>query len=346
MVRRLLVGLLVLGIAGVAVAAPARAPRDLKIGVLLDPHGRGDRALTDAVFAGVDAARKHGRVVVVALTAPREEDLGPSIDFLAAETPDLIVGLGPLYAEPFRAAAARHRHARFLLLDAELPGVSQVRSVAFNVEEAGFLAGVAAAVSSKRGRVGFVGAMETPVSQALECGWQTGVRWATQERYLAVRGRTAYVGATPDAYADVSGAEEVTRAMIADHGSDVVYAAAGDASVGVIAATRHAKVKAIGADADRSHLGRDAVITSARKRVDHAVESAIADVRRDQFDGGVRVMNLANRGVDLVLPGALTPSTVKLVDKARRAVVVGATPACVREEDLAPAWNFPPRPAG
>jgi basic membrane protein A len=102
----------------------------------------------------------------------------------------------------------------------------------------------------------------------------------------------------------------------------------------------------IGVESDQSHLARDVVITSVRKRLDLAVASAIGDVRRGLFDGGGRVMNLANGGVDLVLPGRLPPATVKLVEKARAAVVSGATAACVKEEDRVPAWPFPPRPAG
>jgi basic membrane protein A len=156
------------------------------------------------------------------------------------------------------------------------------------------------------------------------------------ERFLAVKGRAVY--------GDAHEAEELSRAMITQQGADVLYAAADGSGGGVIAAARRAKVKVIGADGGPG--ARDVVITSVRKRLDRAVETAIADVRRDLFDGGGRVMNLANGGVDLVLPGQLSPATVKLVEKARAAVITGATPACVKEEDRIPAWNFPPRPAG
>jgi basic membrane lipoprotein Med (substrate-binding protein (PBP1-ABC) superfamily) len=83
-----------------------------------------------------------------------------------------------------------------------------------------------------------------------------------------------------------------------------------------------------------------------RKRLDRAVETAIAEVRRDAFQGGVTEMGLANGGVDLVLPGRLAPGTVKVIEKARAAIVSGSTPACVKEEDRVPAWPFPPRPMG
>lgn len=56
------------------------------------------------------------------------------------------------------------------------------------------------------------------------------------------------------------------------------------------------------------------------------------------------MMNLANGGVDLVLPGKLAPPTVKLVERARAGIVAGRIPVCVKESERVPAWNFPPRP--
>ena len=346
MVRAVLVVLVMIGLAGSALADPRPQPRQFKVALLLDPHGRGDRAFNDNALAGIDAAKKHGRIAVALRPAPRPADVRTTIDRVVSDAPDLIVGVGPLYADAFREAPARHPHARFLLLDAELPSMPRTRSVTFRSDEGSFLAGVVAAMESKRGRVGFVGAVETPAVQAFECGWETGVRWATKERYLSVNGRAAYIGTTAEAFADPHAAEEVTREMFAKQGADVLYAAAGPSGLGVIAAARHAKAKVIGADTDQSHLAHDVVITSVRKRFDRAVETAIADVRRELFDGGVRVMNLANGGVDLVLPGRLAPATVKLVEKARSAVITGATAVCVKAEERVPAWNFPPRPAG
>jgi basic membrane protein A len=346
MSRGLLVVLLVIGVAGSVVAEPRTKPRDLKVAVLLDPHGRGDRAFNDSALAGVDAAKKHGRIALTTRLAPRPLDAPTLVDLVAAESPDLIVGVGPLYVDTFRQAARRHPRARFLLLDAAVLQVAHVRSATFRSDEGSFLAGVVAAVESKRGRVGFVGAVETPEALAFECGWETGVRWATKERYLSINGRASYIGTTNEAFADPHTAEEVTLEMIAQQGADVVYATAGPSGLGVMAAARHANAKVIGFETDQSHVAHDVVITSVRKRLDRAVEAAIADVRRGLFDGGVRVMNLANGGIDLVLPGRLSPATVKLVEKARGAVVTGATPACVKPEDRVHPRQFVPRPPG
>ena len=320
---------------------PRSTGRELKIAMLAG----GDAHALDAVAAGLDAAKRHGRITVAVRLASRPTDYAVLIEQLAAATPDLIIGAGELDRGAFRAASKRHPELRFLFLDAELPDAPNVKSVTFRTDEGSFLAGVVAALETKRGRVGFVGAVETPAIKAYECGFETGVRWATKERFLTVRGRHVYIGTTAEAFANPLAGEELSRAMIAQQGADVLYSAAGASGRGVLAAARHANVKAIGVDVDQRSLAPDAVITSMRKRVDRVIQDTVADVRRHAFSGGVTEMNLANGGVDLVLPGRLAASTLKLLAKARAAVVSGEAPACVKEEDRVPAWNFPPRPA-
>jgi basic membrane protein A len=320
---------------------PRPAARELKIAVMFGS----DRASTDAALAGLEAAKKRGRIAVASRVAPRAEAQAAEIDRLAVAAPDLIIGVGPLYADAFRAASARHPGMRFLLLDADALDAPNVRSVTFRVDEGSFLAGVAAAAESKRGAVGFVGAMETQVVQALECGYETGIRWAVHELKRTVRGSVVYIGTTPEAFADPAHGAAVSRSLITQKDVDVLYAAAGASSAGVIDAAREANVRAIGVDATHTHLTRDVFITSVRKRFDRAIDRAIADVRKQAFRGGGAEMNLANGGVDLALPGRLAPRTLKLVEKARAALVSGGQAACVPYEEPPLAWNFPPRPA-
>src|SRR5712692_4472547 len=95
---------------GHAEARPAA--REQKIAILLGSSGPSDKGFTDAALAGLDAARKGGRLSV-----------------------------GFLYAAPSRSASTRHPNTRFLLLDAEVAGVTNVKSVTFRADEGSFLAG-------------------------------------------------------------------------------------------------------------------------------------------------------------------------------------------------------------
>ena len=329
-----------------AKAAPTPAGAALNVAVLLASAGRGDKGFNDAVFAGLEAAKKHGRITVTERLPAQPSHYRSAIDEVAAEGPDLIIGAGFLYTDPFTSAAGRHPGMKFLLLDVELPGLPNVKSVPFRADEGSFLAGVIAAAESKRGAVGFVGGMKMPIIEAFECGWETGVRWAANEQRRVVKGSAIYIGTTPDAFTSPMDGEEQARVLIRDKGVDVLYAAAGASGLGVIEAARQAKLKAIGVDADQRHLAPDTVVSSMRKRLDRAVEITVAEVRKNAFRGGVTVMNLANGGVDVVLPGRLPPPTVKLVEKARAELMSGKTSSCTTEQERAPAWSAPPRPQG
>jgi basic membrane protein A len=277
--------------------------------------------------------------------APKADEYDAMIERVVADHPELVIGVGFLYLEPFKAAAPRHPGVRFLLLDVALADLPNVRSVTFRADEGSFLAGVAASAESKGGHVGFVGAMHLPVIEAFECGYETGIRWAAKELFRTVRGHAAYIGTTHEAFSNPKEAASLTRTMAEQHGVDVIYAAAGASGLGMIDAARQLNIRAIGVDADQRHVAPDTVITSMRKRLDRAVEMAIADVRRGSYSGGAGVMTLANQGVDLVAPGRLSPATVKLVEKARAALVSGKAQPCEKAEAKPPAWNFPPRPA-
>ena len=264
--------------------APAKpAAPELKVAVLLGSSGRGAKGFNDAVFAGLEAAKKHGRLRVTERLPMRPEDYAHAIDEQVAEGADLIIGVGFLYSDPFAAASVRHPTVRFLLLDMELPGVSNVKSVTFRADEGSFLAGVAAAAETKRGVVGFVGGMNMPIIQAFECGWETGVRWGTKEAFKLVTGSIVYLGTTPEAFTKLAEGEARAHELITRKNVDVLFAAAGAAGLGVIEAARRAKVKAIGVDSDQSHLAKDTVITSMRKRLDRAVETTVAEVRKGAF---------------------------------------------------------------
>jgi basic membrane protein A and related proteins len=321
--------------------APPRAePPATKVAVLFGS----DRAANDDTIAALDLLKKTHRIALALRIASKPEGYASLIDQLAAGAPALIIGAGGLDAQAFRSASAQHPTRHFLLIDAAVPDVAHLKSVTFRTDEASFLAGVVAAVESKRGRVGFVGAVETEETKAHACAFETGVRWATKERFLTVRGRHAYIGATPETIVTPDDGESLSQTMI-QMGADVLYAAAGaSGGAGVIAAARHARVKAINLDADSRQLRAETVITSVRKRIDRVVETALSEIRRQSFSGGSTVMNLANGGVDLVAPGRLAPTTLKLVEKARATVVSGDAPTCVKDEDRVPAWNFPPRP--
>src|SRR3546814_10487004 len=73
-----------------------------------------------------------------------------------------IIVVGYYYAQPLASIAADHPNVRFTLIDASA-SAPNIRSVLFREQEGTFLTGVLAAMASRTGTIGFVGAMDIPL---------------------------------------------------------------------------------------------------------------------------------------------------------------------------------------
>jgi basic membrane protein A len=305
------------------------AANSVDVAVLLAPSGRGDGSYNDAALEGLILARGNGiNVTTREIGAARPEEYGSTIDRVAGGRPDLVVGVGFLYADPFAAGAVRHPQTSFLILDGEVPNAANVRSITFQADQGSFLAGAAAASETRSNAIGFVGGMNIPIIQSFECGYRSGAAWAANELRRTVTVHAAYIGTTPDAFSNPARGKQLTASMVAQRNADIVYHAAGASGNGVIEAMAERRLRAIGVDFDQNRLAPETVITSMRKRLDLAVGAALSDIHRGAFRGGTYVMNVQNGGVDLVLPGRLSPATVALVERARAALSEGTIQAC------------------
>jgi basic membrane protein A len=78
----------------------------------------------------------------------------------------------------------------------------------------------------------------------------------------------------------------------------VVFAAAGGSGLGVLQAAKDEGKLAIGVDSNQNYLQPGSVLTSMLKRVDNAVETALAEAGDDAtFKPGLTILGLAEEGV-------------------------------------------------
>src|SRR3546814_13249011 len=96
-----------------------------------------------------------------------------------------IIVVGYYYAQPLASVAARHPDVRFTLIDASVPAPN-VRSVLFREQEGTFLTGVLAAMASRTGTTGFVGAMDIPLIRKFIGGFDAGARFTDPAAKLLV----------------------------------------------------------------------------------------------------------------------------------------------------------------
>jgi basic membrane protein A len=227
----------------------------------------------------------------------------------------VILGVGVAQADAISKVAAEFPNTQFSIIDVSWLDGKNLRQYAFKEHEGSYIVGVAAAKASKTGKVGFVGGMDIPLISKFACGYVGGVKSVNSSA-------TVYqnmTGSTPSAWNDPAKGAELTQSQI-DRGADVVYHAAGGTGSGVIRAAADAGKLAIGVDSNQNGMAPGSVLTSMLKRVDVAAYETFTDAKNGKFSSGVRVLGLAEGGVDW----ALDDNNAKLVTAEMKAAVESA----------------------
>ncbi len=238
----------------------------------------------------------------------------------------MIIAPGFKFEEAIGKLQAENPETKFVILDGEPEGGVAENSVAiyFAEQEAGFLAGIAAALETKTGKVGFIGGMVIPAVQKFGYGFVTGVAYANANLGTNVEVADYLYNGT---FSDVSGGQAQAGGMY-DKGIDIIFVAAGGVGNGVIA---EGKVRAeagddvyvIGVDVDQYEDGiisdgSSVILTSAIKRIDNAAYDKIDELVNGTFTGGqVITMDAKNDGVGLPAENPnLSEATQQAADEA------------------------------
>lgn len=295
-------------LAGVAVAlslVPARARQaapahdTLRVGLVFDVGGRGDKSFNDAAYEGAMRAERELGASVSFVEPTGAEDRESALRLFAARDYDLVLGIGFIFSSDVDAVAHDFPGVRFACVDYALPEApSNVSGLSFREEEGSFLVGALAGLESKSKRVGFVGGMVGPLIRRFEVGFARGVRETCAECIID----SAYAGTSPDAYRDPLKGKSLALAQIG-RGVDIVFHAAGATGHGVFEAAKDHGTRAIGVDSDQYDEMPGAVMTSMIKRVDVAVFDTVKRVQDGVFHGGIIRYGLAEGGVDWVKDG-------------------------------------------
>ena len=192
----------------------------------------------------------------------------------------------------------------------------------FKEHEGSFLVGMAAALASKTGKVGFVGGMDIPLIRNFAFGYEQGVKHVNPDAEVIVN----YTGTTPAAWNDPARGGELAIGQFGQ-GADVVYAAAGATGLGVLQAAADKGKLSIGVDSNQNYLHPGSVLTSMMKRVDVAVHDAFTAAKGGTWKGGTEALGLKEEGVDYALDDnnrpVLTPEMQAKIDEAKQAIIDG-----------------------
>lgn len=254
--------------------------------------------------------------------------------------------VGYVHEKALAHLAPIYPHARFTIIDSAVKAPN-VRSIRFREQEAGFLAGMAAGFASKAAKLAFIGAVATPPVQRFGCGFVQGAR--ETGRSLSVI--TRYMTQDMDGFRDRRLARVVAGELVSK-GADVLFPAAGVASRDALLTAAQAGHLGIGVDSDQETLAPGHIVTTAVKRVDVAVHTALRDLVEGRWSAGTQELGIAEGGVDWVRQGAdrfLTTDQINAIEQAKQRIKDGhltirqTDPACEQPElRLAEQRGVPP----
>ncbi len=324
----------------VAPSATAVKHIKIKVGLAYDIGGRGDKSFNDSAAAGLDAAKKKFGVATKEVTVGTGSDSEreAKLRLLASAGYNPIIAVGWLYGGPLKKVALDYPKVQFGIVDDASIDLLNVASLVFAEEQGSYLAGVAAALASKSGKIGYIGGVRIPLLQKFEAGFVAGVKATNKKATVNVK----YVTEFPDfsGFNDPAKAKVIAKGMI-DKKVDVIYSAAGGSGAGNFAAATEAaaagkKVWTIGVDSDQylsaSAAEKKNMLTSMLKRVDRAVYDVIATAVagssvNDVLDAkaGIygRHYNLAFDGVGVSYSGGYITKYKAAIDKAAAAIKSG-----------------------
>jgi basic membrane protein A len=313
--------LAIAAVSAVSVATMVQAA-DIKPAVIYDMGGKFDKSFNEGVYNGVKKFTDETGIEVMEFEVTNETQREQAMRRMAERGASVILGVGFAQADAIAKVAAEYPDRQFSIIDVGWLDAPNLRQYVFKEHEGSYLVGVAAALASDTGKVGFVGGMDITLIRKFACGYVGGVK--------AVNGSADVyqnmTGTTPTAWNDPAKGAELAKSQI-DRGADVIYHAAGGTGLGVIQAAADAGKLAIGVDSNQNGLAPGSVLTSMLKRVDVAAYETFKDAMDGNFSSGVRSLGVAEGGVDWALDennaSLITADIKAAVEQARSDILSG-----------------------
>ncbi len=301
--------------ADAAEAADTKDASEFKVGLITDVGGVNDGSFNQSSWEGLERAGEELGVTVNYLESATDADYAPNMETFVDEDYDLIISVGYMLADATRAAAEANPDTKFAIIDDSSIDLPNVTSLIFHAEQASYLVGYVAGLTTKTNNIGFVVGMTNETMNQFGYGYYAGAKDANPD--VTVQQFNA------NSFADSATGKTMANTAITN-GADIVFQAAGATGLGVIEACQEAGVYAIGVDSDQSSIAPNTVLTSAMKRVDNAVYEAVQELLDGTLEGGVKSFDLAAGGVDIApSQDLIAPEVITAVEEVKEKIISG-----------------------
>ena len=254
----------------------------------------------------------------------------------------LIFGHGFEYQDAATRAGEQYPDVTFVVSGGSRPSANVVPLI-FQLNEASYLAGMAAGAVTRAGIVGMVGGVEIPTAKGTFVAFEAGVR--------AVREDVEVLETFTGDWYDVSAAKEAAAAQLRQ-GADVLIHNLDAASFGFFQAVRAVReggreAWAFGMNRNQNDVAPDVIVGSAVINI----PAMFLRTAKAWHDGTLprvaRYSGLRAGAVEFVpnpaQEGVIPPEVLALIDQARQEIIAGELEV-PRIEFVEPAADDPPSP--
>lgn len=294
--------------------------------------GINDQSYNESAWRGMQQLRQRNDVHIGFLESTQDADYFTNLDMAADAGSDLIWGVGFALREAICDVALMTPDILYGGIDCTFGEdiLPNVFGVAFRAYEAAFLAGYAAALTTKTGCIAFVGGIRGDVLMEFECGWRAGAAWAAAELGRSIEVRAQYA----DSFTDAAKGRAIAASMYAN-GVDIIFPAAAVTGIGCIEEAVARQKMVVGVDVDQRHLAPNNMLTSVLKNVDIALVEIAERIMAGEALGGKDVsVGLADGAVGLPADNPnMAPEVQERVNKLTKLIAAGKiTPPRTQKE--------------
>lgn len=303
--------------------APAQSndtQKKFKVGIVTDEPIDGAQWLRNTIDGCVAFADAHDNVELQVVEGSNSQYFEQQIRALAEDKYDLIFTFFTGMADATLAVAKDFPDIKFAIYDGYIEGIDKLTNVYdFGMDrlEAAYLAGVAAAMTSKVDKVGIIAGWDEPVINKAVAGWQQGL--------VSVKPEITDYVMYCNSWSDPQKAKELALELV-ERGCDVLACAASGSTIGAAQAAAETNTLIVTWDThpDTSTLPQTlelgCVYSDNVPMFTDAIERALAG----QFPAGQRIdfgIDTPASYYDILPDNPLSDDVKEAVEKAKNAII-------------------------
>jgi basic membrane protein A len=279
--------------------APPPAEEAFKVGLVTDVGKVNDGTFNQYAYEGMLRAAEEFGLDNAFIETQQPTDYEKNVQQFVDEGYNMIVTVGFMMGETTQKVAEANTDTKFAIVDYSYdPVIPNVMGLVFREDQAGFLAGALAGMMSQSKTVGIVAGMEIPAVKKFRNGYENGVKYVCPDCNT--------IGVYIDSFTDPARGKAAAESQMAE-GADVIFGAGGPTGSGGILGAAQQGVYVIGVDQDEyfttfkggEEAGADKLLSSAMKRVDVAVYTAVKESFEGTFEGRTLLLDASVDGVGL-----------------------------------------------